>query len=124
MHHHLNKFNLLPQSYANVVLGTSIPMANQSSSALVHNRANDDMDTDTYTVVTDGTSSINNNSHSLYLRNNDQPGMILISKKLTGSENYVSWKRSIQVALSAKNKLVILTGEYKAPDEKSPLLPH
>lgn len=31
--------------------------------------------------------TIYNNNHPLYLHNNDQPGMILISKKLTGSEN-------------------------------------
>lgn len=108
-HHH-------PQSYANAVTGTSNSMANQSPST----RVNADIDTDTYTTVGDETGSINNNSHPLYLHNNDQPGMVLISKKLIGSENYASWKRSIQIALSAKNKLVILTGEYKAPDEKSP----
>ncbi|MGI4531819.1 hypothetical protein ACR2XR_26165, partial [Klebsiella pneumoniae] len=31
------------------------------------------------------TQLIDNNSHPLYLHNNDQPGMILISKKLLGS---------------------------------------
>ncbi|XP_074352807.1 uncharacterized protein LOC141691958 [Apium graveolens] len=50
--------------------------------------------------------------------------MILISKKLTGSENYASWKRSMQIALSAKNKLVIVTGDFLAPEDKSPLFPH
>ncbi|XP_074336980.1 uncharacterized protein LOC141674159 [Apium graveolens] len=50
--------------------------------------------------------------------------MILISKKLLGSENYSSWKRSIQIALSAKNKLVIVTGEFLPPSEKSALYAH
>lgn len=65
--------------------------------------------------------SIDSNTHPLYLHNNDQPGMILISKKLVGSENYVSWKRSMQIALSAKNKLAVVNGEFPAPDEKSTL---
>lgn len=50
--------------------------------------------------------------------------MILISKKLLGTENYATWKRSMQIALSAKNKLVIVTGEFMAPDAKSPLFAH
>ncbi|XP_074362173.1 uncharacterized protein LOC141702369 [Apium graveolens] len=64
---------------------------------------------------------IDSNLHPLYMHNNDQPGMILISKKLLGSENYVSWKCSMQIALSAKNKLVIVTGEFLAPNVKSVL---
>lgn len=70
------------------------------------------------------TQSIDNNTHPLYLHNNDQPGMILISKKLLGSENYASWKRSLRIALSAKNKLVIVTGAFPAPPEDSPLFVH
>ncbi|XP_074342826.1 uncharacterized protein LOC141680522 [Apium graveolens] len=50
--------------------------------------------------------SIETNVHPLYLHNNDQPGMILISKKLVGSENYASWKRSLQIAL--ENSLLFL----------------
>ncbi|XP_074356623.1 uncharacterized protein LOC141696372 [Apium graveolens] len=68
--------------------------------------------------------SIDNNSHPLYLHNNDQPGIILISKKLIGSENYASWKRSMQIALSSKNKYVIVNGEFVAPAESSPLFAH
>nr|GEZ69093.1 hypothetical protein [Tanacetum cinerariifolium] len=37
------------------------------------------------------------------------PGMILISKKLTGSGNYSTWKRSMMIALSARNKLKLAT---------------
>lgn len=50
--------------------------------------------------------------------------MILISKKLLRSANYSSWKRSIQIALSAKNKLVIVTPEFSPPFEKSVLFAH
>lgn len=58
------------------------------------------------------TQLIENNSHPLYLNNNDQSCMILISKKLLGSGNYASWKSSMQISLSAKNKLVIVTGDF------------
>lgn len=47
-------------------------MANQSSNARVHV----DTNTDTYTTIIYGTSSINNSSHPLYHNNNNQPGMI------------------------------------------------
>ncbi|XP_074326753.1 uncharacterized protein LOC141664697 [Apium graveolens] len=67
---------------------------------------------------------IDTNAHPLFLHNNDQPGMVLISKKLTGSENYASWKRSLQIALSAKNKLVIVNGDFVAPAMDFPLYAH
>ncbi|GJZ77416.1 putative reverse transcriptase domain-containing protein [Tanacetum coccineum] len=38
---------------------------------------------------------INSVHHPLYFHLNDHPGLILISKKLTGSENDSTWKRSI-----------------------------
>lgn len=53
--------------------------------------------------------------HLLYLHPNDHPGLLLISKKLQGSENYNTWKRSILIALSAKNKLKLITGEFEEP---------
>lgn len=43
--------------------------------------------------------------HPLYLHPNDHPGLLLISKKLQGSENYSTWKRSILIALSAKKQI-------------------
>ena len=67
-------------SYVNVVTGTSQSLANHDNNA-----------TDTASDV----NGISHNTHPLYLHNNDQRAMILISKKLIGSENYASWKRSI-----------------------------
>lgn len=67
---------------------------------------------------------IKNNPYPLYLRNNDQPGMILISKKLLGYENYASWKRPMQIALSTKKKFVIINGDFTAPKNDSPLFAH
>ncbi|GKD31414.1 cysteine-rich receptor-like protein kinase 8, partial [Tanacetum coccineum] len=53
--------------------------------------------------------------HPLYLYQTDHPGLILISKKLTGSDNYRSWRRSMMIALNAKNKYRIAIGEYPEP---------
>ncbi|XP_074325163.1 uncharacterized protein LOC141662006 isoform X2 [Apium graveolens] len=101
------------QSYANVVSGETSQRTNESD------KTGDPLSSDL-----DDVSTINVNTHPLFLHNNDQPGMILISKKLTGSDNFASWKRSMQIALSAKNKLVILTGDFVAPNVNSTLFPH
>ncbi|GJZ31566.1 cysteine-rich receptor-like protein kinase 8 [Tanacetum coccineum] len=47
--------------------------------------------------------------------------MILISKKLIGSENYTMWKRSMMIALSARNKIKLINGEFEEPDVSSPI---
>ncbi|GJS73097.1 cysteine-rich receptor-like protein kinase 8 [Tanacetum coccineum] len=65
------------------------------------------------------TIDINSPNHPLYLHPNDHPGLILISKKLTSSENYSSWKRSMMIALNAKNKLKIVTGALNEPSVDS-----
>ncbi|XP_071713065.1 uncharacterized protein [Rutidosis leptorrhynchoides] len=54
-------------------------------------------------------------NHSSFLHQNDHPEPILISKKLTTSDNYSSWRRSIMIALNAKNKLKIVIGEITKP---------
>ena len=54
-------------------------------------------------------------NHSLFLHQTDHPGLVLISKKLTGSDNYSSWKRSLTIALNAKNKMKIINGEFVEP---------
>ncbi|XP_071714667.1 uncharacterized protein [Rutidosis leptorrhynchoides] len=58
----------------------------------------------------------NSPNHPLFLHQNDRPGLILISKKLTGSENYSSWRRSMTIALNAKNKLKFVTGGLAEPE--------
>lgn len=60
--------------------------------------------------------SIESNMHPLYLHSNDQTSLVLISKKLVGTENFGPWKRSLQIALSARNKLAIVTGHFEEPD--------
>lgn len=100
----------MSRSYANVV-------TNVNPHAFVVN------DNENSEEITDGidTESFKSNAHPLYLQNIDHPGLILISKKLTGTENYGPWKRSMKIALSAKNKLGIVNGTVPRPDESSPL---
>lgn len=59
----------------------------------------------------------------MYLGPSDHPGQILVSAALTG-ENFKEWKRSMSLALSAKNKLGFVTGKYKIPGEYSPYFSH
>lgn len=66
-------------------------------------------------------STFNSNLHPLYLQNMDHPGLVLIAKKLTGSENFGPWKRSLSIDLSAKNNLGLVDGSIPRPDEFSVL---
>ena len=59
--------------------------------------------------------------HPLYLQNIDHPGLFFITKKLTGIKNYGPWKRSMTIALSAKNKLGLINGSFLKPKIDSPL---
>lgn len=61
-----------------------------------------------------------NPDHPLFLHQTDHPGLLLISKKLTGSDNYSSWKRSMVIALNAKNKMKIVNGEFPEPSTEAP----
>ncbi|GJW59835.1 cysteine-rich receptor-like protein kinase 8, partial [Tanacetum coccineum] len=58
---------------------------------------------------------INSIHHPLYFHQNDHPGLVLISKKLTGSENYITWRRSMMIALNARNKLKLINGDFEEP---------
>ncbi|GJY37834.1 cysteine-rich receptor-like protein kinase 8 [Tanacetum coccineum] len=59
----------------------------------------------------DTLDDINSSHHPLYFHPQDHPGMILISKKLTCSENYSTWKRPMMIALSARNKLKLVNDQ-------------
>ncbi|GJY82617.1 cysteine-rich receptor-like protein kinase 8 [Tanacetum coccineum] len=54
--------------------------------------------------------------HLLFLLPTDHPGLVLISKKLTGSYNYNSWRISMVIALNAKNKMKIVNGDFEEPE--------
>ncbi|GJR39531.1 cysteine-rich receptor-like protein kinase 8 [Tanacetum coccineum] len=66
--------------------------------------------TDTTTILPQ--EDINSPHHPMYFHLNDHPCLSLIAKKLNGSDNYETWKRSMVIALSAKNKLKLINGEY------------
>lgn len=100
-------------SYANVVVNSSPVIPTSSSQPQNYESSPNNFDS----------LSLESNSHPLYLHNNDHPGLILIAKKLTGTENFGPWKRSMQIALSAKNKLVLVNGLFPKPAENSSLRP-
>ncbi|XP_075087707.1 uncharacterized protein LOC142169704 [Nicotiana tabacum] len=49
-------------------------------------------------------------THPLFMNPGDTPGTMLILVKLTGSDNYGMWSRSMHIALMAKRKLGLVTG--------------
>ncbi|GMJ05093.1 hypothetical protein HRI_004178500 [Hibiscus trionum] len=53
-----------------------------------------------------------------YLHQSDNPGIVFVLQPLT-NDNYNSWRRSMVMALSAKNKLGFVDGSISAP----PLIP-
>ncbi|GJV00144.1 cysteine-rich receptor-like protein kinase 8 [Tanacetum coccineum] len=53
--------------------------------------------------------------HLLFLVPTDHLGLVLISKKLTSSDNYNSWRISMVIALNAKNKMKIVNGDFEEP---------
>ncbi|XP_019258297.1 PREDICTED: uncharacterized protein LOC109236554 [Nicotiana attenuata] len=59
--------------------------------------------------------------HPLYVHPSDLLGSSLVTDRFDGS-SYGSWRRSILVALSVRNKLDFIHGTYEKPPEGSPLL--
>ncbi|KAL5757597.1 hypothetical protein ACOSP7_020208 [Xanthoceras sorbifolium] len=49
-------------------------------------------------------STMDDTNSPYFLRNGDNPGLVLVSHLLSGS-NYNTWRRSMLIALNAKNKL-------------------
>ncbi|GJW85346.1 cysteine-rich receptor-like protein kinase 8 [Tanacetum coccineum] len=70
---------------------------------------------------TSNTGDINSIYHPLHFRQNDHPGLILNSKKLTRSKKYSTWKRSMMITLNARNKIKLVNGEYEEPVVNSSL---
>lgn len=58
------------------------------------------------------------NRDPLDLQNSDNPGMILVTSVLTG-RNYLSWSRSIIIALGAMMKLGFIDGRCDKPTENA-----
>uniref|UniRef100_A0A3Q7HEA6 Retrotransposon Copia-like N-terminal domain-containing protein n=1 Tax=Solanum lycopersicum TaxID=4081 RepID=A0A3Q7HEA6_SOLLC len=79
----------------------------------------------TPTVLVGGSSSRNkiDINHAFYLHSSDSPGMGLVSNIFDG-KGYQNWKRSVLIALSAKNKLGFITGTHSAPGSVSGFKPN
>jgi len=61
-----------------------------------------------------------NSFHVLCLNPSDNPNNILVSEQMNG-ENYGHWRKAMEVALIAKNKLGFVLGDCVKPASTSPL---
>ena len=59
-------------------------------------------------------------SHELYLYPSDSPNNALVSTLLDG-HNYGHWKKAVEIALIAKNKIGFVRGTCTKPAATSPL---
>ncbi|KAM3251774.1 hypothetical protein P3L10_005844 [Capsicum annuum] len=57
-------------------------------------------------------------THLYYLHSSDSPGMTLVNTPFDG-KGYQGWKRSVLIALSAKNKLGFIAGADASQDAQS-----
>ena len=60
----------------------------------------------------------NANGDPYSLQNSDHPGMVLVTAPLTET-NYLTWSRSMKIALGAKLKLGFIDGRITMPEEGS-----
>ena len=54
--------------------------------------------------------------HPYFLHSSDNPDMVLVSKPFDGM-GFGAWKRAMEVALTAKNKLGFVNGTFKKPTQ-------
>lgn len=59
-------------------------------------------------------------NHPLYLHHSDHPNYALVTQ-LQNDTNYYHRRRSAEVSLTVKNKLLFVTGGCAKPDEGTPL---
>ncbi|XP_060965603.1 uncharacterized protein LOC133034521 [Cannabis sativa] len=81
--------------------------------------ANASNDSNRYSVLGENSrsSTANDLSNPFFLSNGDNPATVLVPKILTGSENYSTWRRSMMIALVARNKMKFVNGKIPQPDE-------
>ncbi|KAM3327859.1 hypothetical protein P3S68_033321 [Capsicum galapagoense] len=70
--------------------------------------------TTTASVTTTASTLTMDPNHPNHLYASDNPGMTLINTLFDG-KGYPGWKRSVLIALSAKNKLGFITGSHPCP---------
>ena len=72
----------------------------------------------TTTTLIASTPPYHNPDHHLYLHHSDHPGIRLASHPLI-RDNYQTWSRAINMALSVKNKLGFINGTITVPGDSS-----
>ncbi|KAM6593677.1 uncharacterized protein LOC115710762 [Cannabis sativa] len=72
-----------------------------------------------FSVFGENSRSTNANdlSNPYFLSNGDNPGVVLVPKILKGSENYSTCRRSMSIALVARNKVKFVNGKLPQPDD-------
>jgi hypothetical protein len=76
---------------------------------------------------TDSQSSMNSSpsdasSNPFYLHHGDNPGSMIVSHPFHG-DNFITWRRSMMMALVAKNKFGFIDGSIVKPSANDPSLP-
>ncbi|CAM8962566.1 unnamed protein product [Rhodiola kirilowii] len=52
-----------------------------------------------------------------YVHHNEITGNPIVTDVLVGQENYMSWKRSMEIAMSRRSKLAFIQGKYPKPSD-------
>lgn len=62
--------------------------------------------------------SANPNSYEdpLFISNNENVGVSLVTQRLNGFENFITWKISMEMALAGKMKLSFVRGKIPKPE--------
>ena len=60
-------------------------------------------------------------NNPFFLPRNENSRFVLTLQPLTGPENYMSWARSVFLALSTRNRFDFVNGSIPEPDSSSPL---
>lgn len=70
-------------------------------------------------TATPGNSTTLDVNHPYFLNSSDSPGMNLVNSVFDGMD-FLGWRRSMLIALSAKKKLGFINGTCAALDLKAP----
>lgn len=62
-------------------------------------------------------------SHPFYMHPSDNPGTQLTTVPFNEND-FVSWRKSMMISLSVKNKLGLITGRNPKPPPESPYYPY
>ncbi|XP_074314841.1 uncharacterized protein LOC141651010 [Silene latifolia] len=89
-------------------------MANLENTIISDNSNNNIITTPTGTLVPT-VNAILESSDPLYLHPAESAHPIVVDNKLSGIDNYYEWKRQMEIAISIKRKLGLLTGVVKKP---------